>query len=146
MLAQGVNGRVRYREGGVVIERVGATAFRFHSKRAPIYLPFNQMGSVTFKEPRMIFSGFIAFGTDPNLPGFDKHRDPLTVIFNWNHWADFSALNKIVQAEVEALAFRPVRGKPMGVADELSKLTRLRQQGVITDQEFAIQKAKLLGS
>ncbi len=31
------------------------------------------------------------------------------------------------------------------VADQLQKLAQLREQGVLTDQEFAAQKAKLLG-
>jgi hypothetical protein len=30
------------------------------------------------------------------------------------------------------------------VADELTKLARLRDQGILTDAEFATQKAKLL--
>lgn len=32
-----------------------------------------------------------------------------------------------------------------GLADELAKLAALRDQGVLTDDEFAAQKAKLLG-
>jgi hypothetical protein len=39
---------------------------------------------------------------------------------------------------------RSVAGAP-STADELSKLANLRNQGVITDQEFATQKAALLG-
>ena len=36
---------------------------------------------------------------------------------------------------------RPARG---GTADELTKLADLKERGVITDAEFAAQKAKLL--
>jgi len=32
------------------------------------------------------------------------------------------------------------------VADELAKLVQLREAGALTDEEFAAQKAKLLGS
>ena len=32
-----------------------------------------------------------------------------------------------------------------GTADELAKLKQLRDEGVLTDEEFAAQKAKLLG-
>jgi hypothetical protein len=32
------------------------------------------------------------------------------------------------------------------VADELAKLVQLRDGGALTDEEFAAQKAKLLGS
>lgn len=35
---------------------------------------------------------------------------------------------------------------PASVADELAKLVQLRDAGALTDEEFATQKAKLLGS
>jgi hypothetical protein len=35
---------------------------------------------------------------------------------------------------------------PASVADELAKLVQLREAGALTDEEFAAQKAKLLGS
>ena len=38
----------------------------------------------------------------------------------------------------------PAPAAPMSVADELAKLDRLRDQGVISDQEFEAQKARLL--
>jgi hypothetical protein len=34
---------------------------------------------------------------------------------------------------------------PISVADELTKLAGLRDSGILTDEEFAAQKAKLLG-
>jgi hypothetical protein len=34
---------------------------------------------------------------------------------------------------------------PTSVADELRKLVELRDEGVLTDEEFAVQKARLLG-
>jgi hypothetical protein len=39
----------------------------------------------------------------------------------------------------------PMLGPAPSVADELVKLAHLRQTGVITDEEFAAQKAKLFG-
>ncbi|MCW2387126.1 hypothetical protein M2333_000172 [Sphingobium sp. B11D3B] len=38
----------------------------------------------------------------------------------------------------------PAAWKP-SVADEIAKLGKLRQQGLLTDEEFAALKAKLLG-
>ncbi len=40
---------------------------------------------------------------------------------------------------------RHVRGGGVGAADELAKLAELRDKGVITDDELATQKAKILG-
>lgn len=39
-----------------------------------------------------------------------------------------------------------VVSQPASVADELAKFEQLRSQGVITDSEFAAQKARLIGS
>jgi hypothetical protein len=41
---------------------------------------------------------------------------------------------------------RSAAGSSGGTADEISKLAALHQQGVLTDAEFAAQKAKLLGT
>jgi hypothetical protein len=54
----------------------------------------------------------------------------------------------VAQAQAQEAEFRSyvqdVAGNGNGAADELSKLAELRAQGVITDVEFAQQKAKLL--
>lgn len=47
------------------------------------------------------------------------------------------------QPEQEAVAPAPA-AEPVDVADQLQKLAQLRDQGVLTDEEFATQKAKLL--
>ena len=40
----------------------------------------------------------------------------------------------------------PSSAAPASVADELGKLVQLRDSGALTDEEFAAQKARLLGS
>jgi hypothetical protein len=40
---------------------------------------------------------------------------------------------------------KSVAGSGGGTADELEKLSKLKNSGVLTDEEFAAQKAKLLG-
>ena len=40
---------------------------------------------------------------------------------------------------------QPISSKPWSVADELTKLAKLKSDGFLTDEEFQIQKAKLLG-
>jgi hypothetical protein len=53
---------------------------------------------------------------------------------------DAKAQEQAFQAYVQQTA-----GTAGGTADELTKLAQLKSQGVITDAEFAQQKAKLLG-
>jgi len=52
-------------------------------------------------------------------------------------------------AEQEANAYPPEGPPPAaggGLVDQLKELAALREQGVLTDDEFAAQKAKLLAS
>jgi hypothetical protein len=37
-------------------------------------------------------------------------------------------------------------GPPVDLADQLRKLATLRDEGILSEEEFAAQKAKLLGS
>jgi hypothetical protein len=46
---------------------------------------------------------------------------------------------------VSAPPSAPIAAPTLSVADELAKLAKLRADGVLTDDEFAAQKAKLLG-
>ncbi|HEX8976678.1 MAG TPA: SHOCT domain-containing protein, partial [Solirubrobacteraceae bacterium] len=40
----------------------------------------------------------------------------------------------------------PQKGLSVSVADELRKLSELRSEGILTDEEFATQKARLLST
>lgn len=49
------------------------------------------------------------------------------------------------QAQPETYAAPAPAAEPVDVAEQLQKLAALKEQGVLTDEEFAAQKAKLLG-
>jgi putative oligomerization/nucleic acid binding protein len=53
-------------------------------------------------------------------------------------------MNAAQAREQEFNAYVRQAAGPTGAADELAKLAELKQTGVITDAEFAQQKAKLL--
>jgi len=52
-----------------------------------------------------------------------------------------------LKAKIEELLHQPIPmiAPPTSTADELTKLAALKDQGVLSDQEFAEQKALLLG-
>jgi hypothetical protein len=51
----------------------------------------------------------------------------------------------IHQVNPVAAAPAAAAAAPVDVADQLKKLADLRDQGILSDEEFAAQKAKLLG-
>jgi len=56
-----------------------------------------------------------------------------------------SEKNKNRMYAPRSAAGSPPPAAPASVADELAKLDRLRADGVLTEEEFRAQKAKLLG-
>ena len=58
-----------------------------------------------------------------------------------NRWAEEE--EQANQAQYEQVA--PAPEPQVDVADQLQKLATLKDQGVLTEAEFAVQKAKLLG-
>ena len=50
----------------------------------------------------------------------------------------------VKQQQMAEQYIREVSGGETGSADELEKLARLKAQGVLTEEEFAAQKAKIL--
>ena len=51
---------------------------------------------------------------------------------------------KVHAAKSPGRAAEPAAGPSLDVADQLRKMADLRDQGILTDEEFAAQKAKLL--
>lgn len=72
-------------------------------------------------------------------------RDPLTVQFGAKHKAEFEALADAVRAAIAAPAAAAATGST-SLADQLAQLGRLRADGVLSDEEFAAAKARLLGA
>lgn len=68
-------------------------------------------------------------------------NDENSVLFNKKQQPDFEG----IRAHVEARLGRPqTLGSSASVAEQLTQLAQLHQQGLLTADEFAAQKAKLL--
>jgi hypothetical protein len=81
---------------------------------------------------------------DPQIQwGFDL---PNTSAEQLNLLVARHAGGTVSPSNIQALSAEPHAVLAIGIADELSKLVRLRDDGVLTEAEFAAQKARLLGS
>lgn len=61
--------------------------------------------------------------------------------------AAVSSGKKKTKLEIEKLQNEKKESQPLsqGIADELKKLSELREQGILTEEEFQQQKKKILG-
>ncbi|MER6350667.1 DUF4429 domain-containing protein [Streptomyces sp. NPDC001634] len=116
-------------------------------------LHISQISAVRWK-PAGMFGGFIQF----SVPGAitaksgsgsqnsDARRDPHAVTFNKKQQPPFEELRTAVEAAIAARHTAPEAPQAeSSIADELAKLNDLHQQGVLSVEEFASAKARLLG-
>ncbi|MEU4996568.1 DUF4429 domain-containing protein [Streptomyces sp. NPDC021622] len=117
-------------------------------------LHVSQIAAVQWKPAGPLVNGFIQF----TVPGGIERRsqfgnqslraaqDENSVMFTKKQQPEFEELRVALD---EAIATQhgthSVPATPASIADELSKLAQLREQGVLSPEEFEAQKAKLLG-
>lgn len=104
-------------------------------------IPYANITSVQFREPGSWIAGYLQFtikgamewhgpvAQDENAIVFDAPAD------------EFRELRDFIQIKMAVAQGGPAAPS---LADELAKLAVLRDQGILTEDEFATQKAKLL--
>ena len=154
MLFDGRNGgTVELLDNVLVIRRKGVASFFTQGLKGEKRIPYSSITSVQFKEAGFT-TGYIQFGIAGGIESgrgvWDATTDENTVLFTKEAAADFRKLRDLV--ENRAASGRSPAPQPTStpqssnVAEELTRLADLRDRGVLTEQEFAEQKARLLGS
>lgn len=151
--AQGRTGRVVFDGVAVTIYREGAIA-RSTVGRGQKRIPLSGIVSVQWKPPTAFAAGFIQFETPGRggtasrfgRQGFDAVKDENSVVFLRKNEREFAALRQAVES---AMSAGPQAAAPAhaggSLADELAKLNQLAAQGILSPQEFAAAKGRLLG-
>lgn len=116
-------------------------------------LHVSQITAVRWK-PAGMFGGFIQFSVPGAITAKSgsssqnaaARRDPHAITFSKKQQPPFEELRAAVEAAVSS-AHAPAAGAPgtEPLADQLTKLNALHQQGVLSREEFAAAKARLLG-
>lgn len=153
--AIGRTGRVTFDGAAVTIYREGFAA-RTTVGRGQKSIPVSGIVSVQWKSASAFAVGYIQFetagqgGTASKFgrQGFDAVKDENSVVFLKKAEPEFAALRDAVQAAVAAGSQSTMRipSAPGSLADELAKLNELAAQGVLSPQEFAAAKQRLLSA
>lgn len=149
---KGHNGQITFDGQYVTISRrgilgrmsVGKGEKRFH---------ISQISSVQWKPAGPFVNGFIQFAT----AGGNERRsqfgsqtsnavnDENSVLFTTKQKAAFEELRKHVEGAIAAHHTPGAAAPAASVANEITKLAALRDQGAITNAEYQQQKQRLLG-
>jgi hypothetical protein len=157
MEARGYNGQMSLHPDKVRITKKDAVdhlvqGFFFSEVDGSIDVPIGQIINVEFAragKPPGYEAGYIKLDLidEPKIRSFLKHvgYSPFGVAFERQQEADFEALRAAIVKKIdEARIPKQQTQLRSSVLDELGKLAALRDQGVVTEQEFIELKKKLL--
>ncbi len=149
----GNGGSVELLDNVLVIRRKGVASFLTQGLKGEKRIPFSSITSVQFKEAGFT-TGYIQFGVSGGIESrggvWNATTDENTVLFTKEASAAFHKLRALVEERLGGASSRESSGLSIpatpNVAEELTRLADLRDRGVLTDGEFALQKARLLGN
>jgi hypothetical protein len=146
MTYRGFGGTVEVMGDGLVISRHGVLSFFAQGLKGQKSIPFSSITAVQFKPASIWTNGYIQFsikGGIENRGGLmSAGGDENSVIFQEKSQAQFEELKALVERKI---AESKTASSPASVADEIAKFAALRDQGILTSEEFDKKKRLLLG-
>lgn len=150
--AKGQGGQMAFDGQYVTITREGFLGRASHG-RGEKKLHVSSISAVQWKPAGAMVNGFIQL----SIGGADRQaakggrtmnaaKDENSVVFTKKQQSEFenlrAALDQAIAAQHAPSA--PAAATPASLADELAKLAQLRDQGILSHEEFEAQKARLL--
>ncbi|MDQ7794107.1 MAG: SHOCT domain-containing protein [bacterium] len=146
--AKGINGQLTVKPQLVVISRRGILAFATQGLKGDKEIRIDQISSIQLKRAGMLTNGYIQFsflgGAETKGGLFDAVSDENTVMFNISQQPAFLKAKEMIEAGIER-SRRATSAPQVSVADEITKLAQLVEQGFLTREEFEAKKKQLLG-
>ena len=154
MEAKGRNGTVGFDGALVSIVRSGFIA-RTTTGKGEKRLPIGQISAVQVKPASSLVHGYISF----SMPGgaekqatfgsqtYDAYQDENAVVFTKKQQPAFLDLREEVEQALVALHTPAEKGTAVAgddPASQLRRLTDLRDEGLITPEEFAQKRAEII--
>ena len=144
MSAKGLNGQLDLLQDRIRIGRNGFRAFMAHGLKGDKDISISSVSSIQWKNATWVADGYIQFafrgGIEAKGGFLQAHSDENSVVFNRKQQAQFQAIRDEVQRRMSAT----IGGAGASIADEIKKLAGLRDQGILTTDEFEAKKKQLL--
>ncbi len=134
----------------VTITPKGVLGFMNKGIKGTTEIPFTSIVAVQFKEAGEVFSGYLQF----TIPGGIESRggilaaakDENTFMFAYKvNNPKAKEIKEYIDSSVRKLHKPQVTPPATNLSDELQKLASLKEQGVLTEEEFHAAKRKLIG-
>jgi hypothetical protein len=150
--AKGRNGQLQLLPTKVRIIRKGAWALALQGVQGDKEIYLDQISSIQFKKAGLAvgYMRFVFLGGRETKTGIrDTMKDENTVAFVHKHEAEFEAIKRAIEEKMhEARTSRvqqPLQqAAPADIPAQIKKLAELKNQGILTEQEFQQKKEDLL--
>lgn len=137
-------------EDRVTITPKGVLGFLNKGIKGTKEIPYSSIVAVQFKEAGAVFSGYIQF----TIPGGNESRggimaatkDENTFMFaHTKNNALARQIKEFIDAAIHRLRTPPATPAATNLSDELQNLAKLKEQGILSADEFQAAKRRLLG-
>ena len=145
--AKGVGGSISFDGKMITLRHKGLLALGTVGMVPEKQIPIERVISIQFKSAGMI-NGYIQFATGAGEASggiFDATKDENTIMFDYRSQKQMEVLKGEVEKAMRSLQNR-TSNQGISTADELKKFMELYKEGIISEEEFAQQKRKLLGN
>lgn len=146
----GHGANIELRDCDISITRHGLGSFLTQGLKGEKRIPFSSITAVQFKDAGHNIAGYIQFsmlgGNESNQGIFEATIDENTVMFTKEQSARFHVLRDNIERRLAEACSPQIAVVRQSVADELAKLADLWNRGILTNQEFAQQKARILAN
>jgi hypothetical protein len=149
LIASGMNGQLEVHPTKIKICRKGLLAFAAHGFKGDKDVLLSAITSIQLKNANLITNGYIQFGFSGSLESKDGLTDAVsdenTIMFTRGQQAAFMAAKTQIENLIHT-SKQPAQSQTTtsSQTDELIKLAKLREQGVLSDDEFQQMKQKIL--
>jgi hypothetical protein len=146
---KGVSELLEVYEDKLTITPKGVLGFMVKGLKGTKMIPFASISGIQFKKAGAVFSGYIQFtipgGNESKGGVFAAASDENTFMFAEKKNNQLAIqIKEYIETAVLKLRTPQATTSTTNLADELQKLAKLREQGILSDEEFQAAKKKLI--
>ncbi len=146
LTAKGINGQIELHGNKIRIRRKGLNAIVSHGFKGDKDILISSITSIQFKTSNLATNGYIQFsfmGGQEAKGGIKQAvKDENSVVFTKKNQSDFAKIKEAIDSRIRA---GQATGPATSEAEELAKFATLKNQGIISEEEFQIKKNQILG-
>lgn len=147
--AKGHGGQIRFDGDTLIISRKGMLGLLTQGLKGDKEIGLEHISSVQFKPAGALFNGYIQFafvgGTENKAGILAATSDENSVMFTIRQQPAFEEIRDAIKKRIAELRTARAGGPTASAADEIAKFAKLKEEGLLTEEEFAAKKRQLLG-